>query len=203
MDAKAITKKIRDALEPEVLEKINMSLIEIENGVTDLNQNIAVLKNESAQRRITAKTLQDQIEEKDLKITELSDNSKVEDLTKQIEGLKKFQDEVFTTRRKEFTGLYEKYKEHPKWDSVKNNLTIPEDEDFSQVDNETIVANVSKLKEYEGLGIFGEKKPGDVTTPKVSNTSKPVGEMSYKEYVENREAILEEQRQKQGISDFL
>ena len=199
MDAKALIKGIKESIEPEVFSKIEASLIEMERGVDSLNKEVAVLNKESASRRIENNTLKKQVEEKDLKISDLSNSSeydkKITDLTAENESLKTFQTEVYKNRRKEFSDLFQKYSEHPDFEKAKNQLTLPEPKedgnyDFTQIENDKIVSNVSKIKEYEALGLFGTKKTEDSTLPKVGKTNKPYSEMTHEEYVAGRDTIL-------------
>ncbi len=66
--------------------------------------------------------------------------------------------------RKQFIEKHEKIKDHTDMEKAKGAYTLPEDKDgkldWTEVDDDAMVANMNKLKEQEGYGLFGDGTGG-------------------------------------------
>ncbi len=68
------------------------------------------------------------------------------------------------TIRKQFIEKHDKIKDHKDYGGCKVHFTLPEEKDgksdWTEVDDDAMVANMNKLKEQEGYGLFGDGTGG-------------------------------------------
>ena len=171
MDIKETLSKIRQELGEENSSKISGLLNSIEYSYNDLSNARNSIDDARVKYRDRAAELEKEVEGLQTKINTLSNDDTVKKLAEENEQLKGFQRTVFKQNREIFKAKHEKIKELPAFEKVKGKFEIPmngEEYDYEKLDDTAINNMLSKINEYEEVGLFEKTdiKPEDPLKPK-------------------------------------
>lgn len=142
------------------LKGIESAVSELTRKVADQEETIHQVNNESKTRKLKIREYEGQVEDLQIKLDALQ--SKNPELEKELTELREFKTNKAKEARNTWTTKFEKVKESPAFEKVKSRFII--NDDWSSVSDEEIGKNLSKLAEYEELGIFDTKTTTKTTT---------------------------------------
>lgn len=196
MDIEKATVEIGGSLKEDTSESIKTTLENVKREFATMQISLKAANSEAQTNRIKASELRGKLEDADLQISKLSDDTKLKEIQadhkSKFEELKKGSEtkikefETLNTQllesqkqlhgifRKEFVTSFEKIKEHPNFEKIKDILKLPEKKedkyDFNALSDEDVLFNKSKLAEYNSLGLF--EVIGGIPSVKVPLTEK-------------------------------
>jgi len=170
--------KIRTVLDDENAAKITSILKDIESGyssakrdIDELKQDLHTVNNESKTRKLKIREMTEAAEGFESKIAELSKKAEGDpEHQKEFERLQAFEQSQFKEARTSWVDTYKAIKDHADFEKIKDRLTIVEDDKWDDVDDQKIAANLSKISELQGYGMFGEANKGGSNRPGSGNT---------------------------------
>lgn len=185
MDIEKATAEIVDSLKEDTTESVKTTLENVKREFGAMQVSLKAANEEAKTNRLKAGELRGKLEDADLQISKLSDDTKLKemqaDYEKQIgeyktqnEKLTEAQKQLYGIFRKEFITSFDRIKEHPNFEKVKDILKIPEKKedkyDFDSLSDEAVLFNKAKLAEYDSLGLFVVE--GKSTSPQIPITEK-------------------------------
>lgn len=185
IDIKKVMEQVRSKVGDEVVAELNPLLKEIETAVNDLQDTISSVNKESKDRKLKIRDLESKLEDYEGKVTQF------DELNNELESLKGYKSERLNEDKKSFQEAFNKVKDHPKFDKVKDLFkSIPEpDKDgvfsFDEIDENVLVHNVEKLRELNRIEYFqadDKRNPDGKTTP---------GNLSLKDRIESAKSLQE------------
>lgn len=175
---KALLDQVRSQIGDEAVTKVNSILKEIESGVTDLQEDISRVNSESKERKIKIRELESQLSEKDVEVEDLKKKADTSALQQELTVLREFKSNTLKSQRDSFASKLETISKHPKFESIKPFLKLPEPGkdgkyDLSKLEDTDLEVNMTELGKFEAAGLFGPvEKQGVDGTPR---TEKPEG----------------------------
>lgn len=169
---------IKSGLDEEQREAVGQYISQIKYAAEGMEQDRNALYKESVSRKEKLRENEDKLEKLESEKQELQDTDKVQELQSQIDEYKQFKDQVYQQRKESYKKKVANLMEHDNFEKVKNKIVIPDKNDDDElvfgedIDNEQIDNSLSKVQEYEELGLFesGESKK------KVSSSTPVVGD---------------------------
>lgn len=137
-------------------------LKQIERSYAAMVEDVRIANSESKDRRLKLRDVESKLSEYETEIEQLKNDTTVADLTKQVEGLKSFQSQIYKQNRDTFKNKVDTYSKNSTFEKVTPLLSIPVKDDkfdFDAMDDTAVKSGLEKLNEYEQLGIFETQTP--------------------------------------------
>jgi len=181
---------VKAGLDATAYSSIAQHLVTLEKEYTTVSTFASSNLEDVEKYKNQTKELQSELDSKSIEVETLSkkiEESNSEDIVANITKerdealikLNEFVDTQNAEKKKKFLGKFESYREHVNFDKIKNNLKmaeLKEDKlDWEGMEPDSINYNLSKIEEYEGLGIFGD---AGINVPPVAGTIPPTKKKS-------------------------
>jgi len=183
MDIDKATSEITGYFKDDTPESIKTTLENVKREFGSMQIALKAANEDAKNRRHQATEYREKLEQAELQISKLSDDTKLKEMqadfqnklkiaNDESEKLKESQKQLFGIFRKEFETDFQEIAKHENFEKVKNNIKIPKIENnkflFETLTDNDIIFNREKLAEYRALGLFeGIKKPNEPPPPKV------------------------------------
>ena len=170
-EIKELLDKVKSNVGAEMAQKIEDDMISISTKINsistknkELQSELIQVKAEAKDRRLALKDFQskyeNEIEDYRSKITELEGKTNNEELTNEIERLKKFEQDTIELQRNDFKSFVENVKDHAKFDRVKSRFKIPTNDDgidfegFNNIEHDDLKENLKQMRDLQELDYF-------------------------------------------------
>lgn len=195
MDIEKATTEIVNSLKEDSPESIKDMLENVKREFSAMQISLKAANDEAKTHRLKANELRGKLEDADLQINKLSDDTKFKELQANYEkeigefkaqnqSLLESQKQLHGIFRTEFINDFSQIVEHPNFDKVKDKIKLPEYDEkekkykFDSLPDEDVLYNKSKLAEYNSLGLFssGDKTKSPLTpiTEKIQTEVDPI-----------------------------
>ena len=176
MDLKKVLQDIRGAVGEDNVSKIEGYLNEIDGGFNVINQDLASVKNEAAQRRVRTNELTSKVAELEDQLKAGDKSGEIETLKSENEQLKSFQKQIHDQNRSSYLTQYEQLKSHKNFDKIKSKIIAPAEVDGKltlneSVTNDQIQDSLDEISRAQEYGVFEQKQQTNpLTVPTVGDT---------------------------------
>ena len=187
MDIEKVVAEIAISLKEDTGESVKTMLENVKREFSTMRISLKAANEEAKQHRLKANDLRAKLEDADLQISKLSDDTKFKEMQAtyekeiresktQNQQLLDSQKQLYEIFRNEFINDFSQIQAHPNFEKIKDKIKLPEYNEkekkynFDSLKDEDILFNKSKLAEYNSLGLFiTEGKARSPLTPILEN----------------------------------
>lgn len=188
MDIKALLAQVRQEIGDETVAKISSVLKEIETGVEDLVDSLKAASTESKTRKTKIRELEESKSDLEGQLETL----KKENNADELKTLREFRQNSLNSQRQNLGNEINKISKHPNFAKAEKLLKLPAADakgarDYSQVSDDDLEFNISKLQELNDLDYFGQS----TSTKTVHGDKASITPQSFQERIKAAKSIKE------------